>query len=267
MEKNKRIALNISGLSRYLEESYTNLKKFILQPAKKLGFEVDIFIHTWEMEGLVDDKWGFGGQSGRGSADHKGSLEWTINNQSRTKEGLISSINNIVTPTKLVVEKHSDKVPQFKRIIKSLPTPNKNVSPINMLSQLYSKYQCHLFQEEHQREKNFDYDYVIKYRTEIGLKRDLITDKILKLASKKIVIPERKSRFNKFDDSGDQLVIYYQERLGLADIFAIGKPEFMKRYNTAFPRLKYLIKNYKLFNPHNLLFRDIRGKYVKFDFK
>ena len=266
MEKNKRIALNISGLSRYLEESYTNLKKFILQPAEKLGFEVDIFIHTWEMEGLVDDKWGYGGKSSR-EEDFKGALKWTVENKSRTKEGLISSINNIVTPTKLVVEQHSDKVPQFNRIIKSLPKPDKNVSPVNVLSQLYSKYQCHLFQEEYQEENNISYDYVIKYRTEIRLKRDLITNKILKLANEKIVIRNRKSKFGKFYGSDEEFIIYYQVPLGVADIFAIGTPEFMKRYNTAFPRLKYIIKNRTLFNPHKLLFRDIRGKYVKFDFK
>jgi hypothetical protein len=264
-DKTKRIALHISGLSRFLEESYENLKEFILKPAEKLGYQVDIFIHTWEMEGLVDDKWGYGGKLGR-KEDFKGALKWTTDNKSITKEELLSSITDIVTPTKIVIEKHSDRVPEFNRKIKSLPNPRGNVSPINALSQLYSKYQCHLLQEKYQKDNSILYDFVIKYRTEIRLKRDLITGKILKLASTKIVIPNRKSKFGKFYGSDQQFIIHYKDP-GLADIFAIGKPHLMSIYNTSYSRLKYLVKQGRDFNPHHILGRDIRGKYELFDFK
>jgi hypothetical protein len=264
-DKTKRIVLNISGLSRFLEESYENLKEFILKPSEKLGYQVDIFIHTWEMDGLVDDKWGFGGKDGR-KKDFKGSLKWTEDNKSVTKEELISSITNIVTPTELVVEKHSDKVPEFKRIIKSLPTPTSNVSPINALSQLYSKYQCHLLQEDYRKDNSISYDYVIKYRTEIRLEKDLITKKLLKLADEKIVIPNRDSKFGKFYGSDVQFIIKYQAG-GLADVFAIGPPQLMCQYNTSYLRLKLIVKKGSDFNPHNILCRDIRGKYELYDFR
>ena len=42
-----RAALAYSGQPRNIEKTWSNHKKYLIEPLKKLGYDVDIFCHFW----------------------------------------------------------------------------------------------------------------------------------------------------------------------------------------------------------------------------
>ena len=52
------IAITMSGVSRYPEKSYLNLKDQIITPLQDKDCNVKVFIHTWDTKTVIDQKWG-----------------------------------------------------------------------------------------------------------------------------------------------------------------------------------------------------------------
>ena len=127
--KKGKVAINISGVSRYLNESYQNIKDMIIQPLEEYGYEVDLFIHTWQIIGLVDDKWGFNIDNMRFTEDDwKKSKLWYEKNKSIRNSEIKKNINGIVGGwvRRLEVENHKQAMVKMNETIVNGLTPHRS---------------------------------------------------------------------------------------------------------------------------------------------
>ena len=53
----KRLAIQFFGHTRTYKKTYESFFKNIVEPNLKDGWEVDIFIHTWDMSSSSDKSW------------------------------------------------------------------------------------------------------------------------------------------------------------------------------------------------------------------
>jgi hypothetical protein len=249
--KKGKVAINISGVSRYLNESYQNIKDMIIQPLEEYGYEVDLFIHTWQIIGLVDDKWGFNIDNMRFTEDDwKKSKLWYEKNKSIRNSEIKKNINGIVGGwvRRLEVENHKQAMVKMNETIVKLPkTNNKKVKRINTTSQLYSKYQAGLLQQEWETENLFTYDVVMKMRTEVYFEYPIAQNHI-ETAQSKLMIPH----YYRNDD-------YKTNIWGFNDTFALGPSLQMKHYNSSYERLRNIVRSQEEFNSHKILFKDLRS--------
>lgn len=245
-----RIAINVSGVSRFLEESYRNIRDKLIKPFESYGWEVDVFVHTWQVVDLIDDKWGFNvSEKHRREDDWKDSRAWYQKNKSIRNSKMKSNIEGYVGSwlKNIVIENHSMAI--FKINDKILTLPKKGPShKINTISQLYSKHKVGLMQQDWENENQFKYDVVMKMRTEVYFEFPIL-QQVLQQAQQQIVTPHY-YRNNAHKDT---------HLYGMNDTFALGPSLQMRRYNSSYTRLKEIINNdSKLFNSHKILHRDLK---------
>ena len=164
------IAITMSGVSRYPKKSYLNLKNQIITPLQDKGCNIKVFIHTWDTKTVVDQKWGY--NDNRGSKrnyepDFKLSKEWYTNpyfNELDIKD----TIHNIIDVENFLMEDNKSYIETFDKIRKSLPTADM-ISPLNLISSLYSKYTVFLLKEKYESNNNINFDIVIRHRTEFNI--------------------------------------------------------------------------------------------------
>ena len=85
----KRLAIQFFGHTRTYKKTYESFFKNIVEPNLKDGWEVDIFIHTWDMSSSSDRSW------------HNGQDLFDIHLLSQDD---IENIRKIYNPKKFLVE-------------------------------------------------------------------------------------------------------------------------------------------------------------------
>ena len=155
----KRIAIQLFGHLRTFEKTYPYFFQNVVLPQKKAGYEIDIYIHTWN------------------ELDHK-----TINYRNEAGESLahrefseeiIQKVKEIYSPKKILITPQQkckeviiiEKLGHFKR------------SNLGCLNMAYSLYQSSKIRQETQ----IKYDWVIVTRPDILFKKELSIDKLLGL--------------------------------------------------------------------------------------
>ena len=119
-----KIALCLSGQARSFKQGYEYYKRNLLD-----HHDVDVFIHTWETEGLEE-------------------------------------LRQLYKPVKMVVEK--PLVGDFDKKYTNTPNAQAH-PPRFTVAMLYSIFQTMLHKTEQEMEKKFVYDWVIKSRTDYAL--------------------------------------------------------------------------------------------------
>lgn len=202
-----KIALCLSGFMRSFETTFSNLNKYLLQ-----NYNVDIFIATWNINDL-----------------HLTSLEEP-------------KILNTYKPVKCNIE----KIINFD----ILPLKHKNINNkrnINsLLSMFYKIEQCNNLKSQYEKENNFIYDCVIRFRPDIQLLENIIINNL-----DKINIPK------------------YGDFFGINDQMAFSNSYNMNQY-CLYSKINKLINNNVMIDPEllnqtNLL--DIGIPINRFDLK
>ncbi len=220
--KKLKVALCISGHLRTFEQNYQSVYANILS-----RFDCDVFIHTWDTLGL--------------NHRHLDNLVSTISTHQ-----LMDRINKIYNPKKIVIEtnRNFDITP----IIKQRSFEHRDVSGI--LSMYYKIEECNKLKSEYEKENNFKYDCVIRFRGDIFVESPLPID--------------NKTNFNYL------YMPVYGNFGGLNDQFAFGGSEIMDKYSSLYSNIENHLKNNAVMNPEKLLDFHVRALSIplaRFNFK
>ncbi len=146
----KRIALQLFGHLRTWDKTYKNLFKYVIEPNKAKGYEIDIFIHTWdELEHTEPRSWY--------NKDKK------ISGKKLTQKQ-ISIIKKKYAPKKMLIESQL------------LPTQGYNDKRGKNIAHTF--YQCNKLREEYEKENSINYDLVIVTRPDIKFLFPLQLDRV-----------------------------------------------------------------------------------------
>lgn len=170
-----RTAILIPGYLRYYKECYDNFNEFIVKPFQKYG-EVDLFVHTWrnvpeEYFGVVQFRQEHGG--------------FVINHPEIDIEDFIS----LYKPKKIVVEdflevKENLKLRNFvnlDEIISELYSPKLwHDGILHTTSQYFKIYETNKLKSIFEKENNFKYDFVVKYRSDALSPKPIPVEQLIK---------------------------------------------------------------------------------------
>lgn len=158
----KRVAIQLFGHLRSYKKTSESLFKYLVQPQVDNGYEVDIFIHTWD------------------ETDHS-TITW--HNKNGEQRGrtvtteVIKEVKKIYHPKKLLVEKQVD-APDYIITEKIASAPRSYKGVVNVA---YTKYMASVLRRDYAREHNISYDYVIVTRPDIVFHEDFIIDDFLRV--------------------------------------------------------------------------------------
>tara|TARA_R110000851_G_scaffold239593_2_gene392284 strand:- start:665 stop:1441 length:777 start_codon:yes stop_codon:yes gene_type:complete len=233
------IAITMSGVSRYPEKSYLNLKDQIITPLQDKDCNVKVFIHTWDTKTVIDQKWGNDdNKNNKYENDFKLSKEWYKKNKDLNIKDII---NNIIDIEDFLIEDNKSYTETFNKILSNLPTPNM-MSPFNLISSLYSKYKVFLLKEEYELKNNINFDIVIRHRTECKIDVKNIFEIVnYSKENNTLILPNWK-----LWDS--------EIKKRIPDFTLIGPPKLTNIIDNIYNvGLNKYIKNRKEFNPHTLI--------------
>lgn len=190
-----KVAIIFFGLTRSLENIYTELKENVFNPIIENDMTYDIFIHTYKINGKYVNKW-------------TGESEKNYNNDSykilNAKHVLIDDQDKIIN--KINFEEYYSKEhlgDWFNCKCENMNTEDSVKYLIrNMVLALYSKKQI---TEEFEKYKN-DYDYVIMMRPDLKFQNTLSPIKIMKIINNDgydIILPVKDTH----NGCNDRLVI------------------------------------------------------------
>lgn len=156
----KKIAIQLFGHLRSFRKTAQSLFSYIIKPQLENGYEVDIFIHTWN------------------ETDHS-TITW--HNQNGEQRGrlvddkVLDEVKRIYKPKKILVEKQID-VPEFIITEKIAGVPRSFKGVVNVA---YTKYMASKLRREYAHENNIEYDWVIVTRPDIIFHQPFIIDEFL----------------------------------------------------------------------------------------
>ena len=237
----KNAAILMAGVSRYPEEAYQNLKEKVIEPLINLNYNVKIFTHTWETKTVIDQKWKINSDIEFEENDFKGSKKWYIKNSDLDVKKSIESIVPIET---FVIESNLKYKEEFHKIINQLPPANMK-TPYNLISFLYSRYQCGVLMEEYEHKTNTKFDLVIRHRTEALLDAKL-TNKILNSSTSHLQLPQ-----------------FYID--AFPDLTSISNRNHAKLVNDIYINILDIIKSQDIFDSHTLLKHVLEIKNIPYN--
>lgn len=181
-----KIALCISGYLRSFEQTFPSLQKHFLN----FYPQTDIFIHTWNT--------------------------YELKNSLILNENLI---NNLFKPKNIIIEQE-----KILPTIKEMDEKNYcNIRVVqSVLSMFYKIKAANDLKIAYENQNNFKYDYVIRFRSDLDLKENIILEN---LNLQQINIPKL----------GD-----FQ---GINDQFAISNSDNMNTYCSIYDKLGYYLQN------------------------
>lgn len=134
----KRIAVQLFGHLRTFKKTFASFNKHIVEPNKKNGYKVDIFIHTWDEYESRKSTW---------HDDNKDLKNKKINQED------IQKIKQVYLPKKIIIDK----------------SINKHGAKISMTA-------VKVLREEYERDNSIEYDWIIETRPDIEFTSNLIID-------------------------------------------------------------------------------------------
>jgi SAM-dependent methyltransferase len=203
--KKVKTALCISGHLRTFEDNYQSVKTHILDK-----LDCDVFIHTWDIMGL----------SYRFT---DGSL-YAIETQR-----LAERIKQLYNPKKMVME----PAQTFKAspLMHARQLDHRDIPGI--LSMYYKIEACNKLKSEYEKEQNFKYDCVIRFRGDLYMESDLPIDNITNLNYLFVPI---------FGNFG-----------GVCDQFAYGSSDIMNVYSSLYSNINKYMESGAPMHPERLL--------------
>ena len=157
----KKIAIQLFGHLRTFDHAFKYFEKYVLEPNKKSGYEIDIFIHTWnERDHSTINYRNPNGEKPSDAALTKADREKVL---ALYKPKSILFENQIECEDKIIIE----KIANVKRSIKGCINNSYTIFKVNELRQKYEK------------ENNIKYDWVIQTRPDILFKTPFDIDLLL----------------------------------------------------------------------------------------
>ena len=157
----KKIAIQLFGHLRTFDHAFKYFEKYVLEPNKKSGYEIDIFIHTWnERDHSTINYRNPNGEKPSDAALTKADQEKVL---ALYKPKSILFENQIECEDKIIIE----KIANVKRSIKGCINNSYTIFKVNELRQKYEK------------ENNIKYDWVIQTRPDILFKSPFDIDLLL----------------------------------------------------------------------------------------
>lgn len=156
----KKIAIQLFGHLRSYKDTYISFNKNLLEPLKKEGFEVDIFLHSWTETDTSEQSWHNidGDKRGRGATADD-----------------MSNIQKFYKPKKFCLETQLE-VENLELREKFMNLPRQYSAIVNSA---YTKYKVNELRLQYEKENNVQYDYVIQTRPDILFNNEFSIDKFL----------------------------------------------------------------------------------------
>ena len=148
MKYKKSIAIQLFGHMRSFQKTYSSLQKHIIKVANRNGFDVDIFIHTWnEIE----------------HTDIRHHYKMDIKNKGKPLlQKHIDFINSNYKPKSILIEKQLSLTEQEQIIAKK-----HNITDKISKNMAYTFYKVNELRKDYEKKKNIKYDFVIITRPDI----------------------------------------------------------------------------------------------------
>jgi hypothetical protein len=132
---------------RTYQQCFESLEKYILEP-----FSPDIFIHTWEQSGISHKERKNSDESIITYDGLRGLYDYKMCKIEKFESRYCDQLNGVIAPDIL-----KEKEPNYKG---SIPL-------------FYKMFKCNQLKSQYEKENNFEYDIVIKYRPDLKLNRYL----------------------------------------------------------------------------------------------
>lgn len=130
---NKRLAIHLYGMIRTYKRTYESFLKNVIKANELDGWEIDIFMHIWDVFNLVDN-----------STWHKKNNYFpTMNNKKLTNED-IEDIKAIYSPARFQIDSDTREYGRYESIKRAMK-----------------------LREEYESEYNIKYDWFLTTRTDI----------------------------------------------------------------------------------------------------
>lgn len=156
----KKIAIQLFGHLRSYKDTYISFNKNLLEPLKKEGYEIDVFLHSWTETDTSEQSW------------------HNINGDTRgrnTSNDDITCVRKFYKPKKFKLEKQL-LVDNFELREKFMNLPRQYSAIINSA---YTKFRVNELRLQYEKENNIHYDYIIQTRPDILFNNEFGIDKFL----------------------------------------------------------------------------------------
>jgi len=163
--KQKRIAIQLFGHLRTYKECHKSLLEKIAKSNEKNGYEVDIFIHSWNTLNQENNRSGFV------SDDLVKEF-----GDSKTEE-----ISRLYKAKKVLIEEQKTiKNQKIKLLLNEKQGDIIFLDSKNVYNMYHSIFKVNELRKEYESENNIEYDFVIQTRPDIIFMQDLNIDEIIK---------------------------------------------------------------------------------------
>lgn len=200
-----KVALCISGHLRTFEHNFQSVKDCILTK-----YDCDVFVHTWDHLGM--------------SYRHHDAKLYM-----QETEKYLNKINSLYNPKKIIIESQKD----FKVSQLMLQKAEHGRDTVGVASMYYKIEACNNLKKQYEKENNFTYDCVIRFRGDLHLDQPLPLDRYTDL--RYLYVPLH----GNFSGVNDQL--------------AFGNSEIMDQYSSCYSNIENLLKNGAWMNPEKVL--------------
>jgi len=223
-----KVAILLYGHMRTYKETIQNNLDYLIKP-----LNADVFIHTWN-----DRDMSYGGISFK-------------------EENLEETAIKLYNPKKIIVENYDDvyineliyKIEKYKnKVFGKRARPDRIVSMLYKVNQVFNMV-----------DNIFEYDIIIKSRP------DLFFDRKIELSDfniDNINIPKERDIIPPKAYSNGFLCGYLDNGF-ISDIFAIAKPQYLKRYMTVYDNLDNLMNVGNYLDSHILVLNQLKMENIK----
>jgi hypothetical protein len=156
-----KIALCLTGHIRRYEHCKDRFFYAIINK-----YRPDVFIHTWDEQGL-----GLNGRSKEGLNEEtleaiRKNIKYGCSEVEYKRGGtkITPSYFDHMKPTKVVIETYSDIEPQILKMAENITNKSFDDYPPNFISAQRKAYLCDQLRIKHEQENGFNYDAIIKTR-------------------------------------------------------------------------------------------------------
>jgi len=203
----KRVAVCFSGHMRLYQEFMEHFYEQFVH--KNQGYDFDFFIDTWDKSNYHVDKW---------------CKDITFDELINVFGDKLKKINIDKNDNMLSSDSYKDVMEKYKI--------NHKGDGSHIINMFYKVYKCNELKREYENEYNFEYDVVIRHRTDYFINGELILDNLnmdnINIINNSIVLP------NESDNS-----------YSINDLFAISSSKNIDTYSNLYLRFHELMNKYK----------------------
>jgi len=214
----KKIALQLTGHLRTYEDTFPSLQKNVILPLQGCGYQVDIFLHTWNQ------------------TDHNEAVHHNPSGEIRSRDvddSVISNISNLYKPKGFEI---SPPLPNLDNNYTLFKLNGNLCTYQTALSVFYTKFKAN----ELRIKSNEDYDWVISSRFDIQYLTPFKFDSYIQWFDKESIFDSNLDINEIYFFSSHQRVsnINLPQFLSASDIFYFGKPKALDKISRLYTSIK-----------------------------